>query len=222
MTLEELYLTIENEFKAVNKLIQHFESIIENEENHLLNKFPELEQLKEDKLHPPNEIVLKREMYPDEALDYFQSTHQYFKVAFTYPKILWPSLFLSIFSFFEHVLHRLCKIVAQEEPDYGKNSRTTLKKYQVFLKNNGINFPDQIPIWNTILFYKKIRDVIVHNRSHIETFKSDSEVVQKIQETHFLSINNGYIILEPIFLKQTMQVFQDFIYKVFDEIHQNS
>jgi len=219
MTLEELYLTIENEFKAVNKLILHFESIIENEENHILNKFPELEKLKEDKLHPPNEVVLKREMYPDEALDYFQSTHHYFQISFTYPKILWPSLFISLFSFFEHVLHRLCIMTVQAEVNYDRNKYRHLEKYKRFLKDKGVDFPDQNHAWIKINFYKELRDVIVHNRSHIETFNfKKKNTRQKIDEHPFLSVKNGYLILTPLFLRETMQIFETFISLLFKAI----
>jgi hypothetical protein len=142
-------------------------------------------------------------------------------------EVLWESLFISIYSFFEYELFRLCKKFEQEYENSIK-----IKEIRGYIFNQApiylkkivkIDFPDKCTEWEKIGVYKIVRNSIVHrqgrlsdsqkNKNRIEKFiKDNPSLLIELDESN----NNIKISKETLF--DFIETLREFFEKLYTNI----
>jgi hypothetical protein len=148
---------------------------------------------------------------------------EYSKIAEVIPNIVRSSLFVSYYSFLERRLLAICwhlkhdldyKLDASDLRDTGIfRARTYLKKVA------GIKFPDDTHSWNEIVFYNRIRNLIVHEEGRIPKGSSAKAIKSFIKRKKWLKVDNMNRVCFPKdFSVEVTRNLKDFIEKVIDAL----
>ncbi len=135
-------------------------------------------------------------------------------------QVLWSSLFITTYSFFETSLSYMCKYYAENancsiklNDIYGKGflrSRTYFKKVM------NINFPDDKPSWSHIVKYNRIRNILAHNDGYIEKPEDVRMLEAYVKNEKTLTINNNFITLSFDFIVTAISIYSDFFVELMD------
>ena len=111
------------------------------------------------------------ELLPADRQDHYEwYLDDFWQLNEVFPAMLFNSSMVAIYSYFEHTLLDLCRLLERDRPlgrlsDYAKDTGIVLaRKYLV--NTQGIAFPDRTD-WQRVHQYRKTRDFIVHNNAAI-------------------------------------------------------
>lgn len=158
----------------------------------------------------------------EQYMDYWFDEYQDYII--TYPSIHRKSLFISIYSFFEHKLTSLCKeIIEKKKIELKLNDITGsgIEKSQKFLKKVvKINFPDNTSEWKLIKDYNKIRNCIVHNNGIIDDYNKPGELKKIIENIYHIRYDEDSIIkINNGFCDEFISIISKFLHLLYDEVY---
>ncbi|MEJ4084806.1 hypothetical protein OC624_09840 [Bacillus altitudinis] len=109
------------------------------------------------------ETVEEKEYYVDRIYDEIAAYSDDF------PAIMRASLLISIYSYLEHELNKLCRFHNAEGFLIFKTKATGIARSKEFMKKElKMDFPDQTKEWNFICYVKEIRNCFAHAQGHID------------------------------------------------------
>jgi hypothetical protein len=86
---------------------------------------------------------------------------------------------------------------------------TGLRRGRTYLsKVAGIDFPDQEPEWEQLLFFAQVRNVLAHRNGRVPTH--DAKLRLMIDKQPFLSIAGDRLLLEQQFLSYSLETMASF------------
>jgi len=193
--------------------LSHFQRYSNDMEEYLLKKQINVEDFKEDEL----------EFEEDE--DGIESTWLYFlgdrhAYSIQFPNILRSSLLISVYSFLENQLTRLCKELQAKmnlSVKYGSLSGKGIEKAKVYLSDVvNLDFPSNSQEWQKIKDYQNIRNCFAHSEGIIN--EGDKKLIHSVEKIDSVSII-GYeaditmgrsIHLEKDFINNLINTLKDF------------
>lgn len=129
----------------------HVESTLDNELTKI-DKYIETFKTEEEKEFHVDRIYDEIAAYRDE-----------------FPAIMRASLLISIYSYLEHELNKLCRFHNAEGFLIFKTKATGIARSKEFMKKElKMDFPDQTKEWNFICYVKEIRNCFAHAQGHID------------------------------------------------------
>ena len=131
-----------------------------------------------------------------------------------FEKILYNSVFLAIYSMFEHEFTEICRL-CQKEENYQSGPKNYLagsKKY--IMEVVGVNLDSLNDAWNKIQDYRRLRNSIAHRAGEV----SDQETIRFVNSTDGVSINRLVTIDSIDFLKDFIDLTVNYLVGVCDEI----
>jgi hypothetical protein len=162
----------------------------------------------------------------DEEGDAFVDAHidEIQNYSITFPNFHRKSLFLSIYSFMEYQLVKMCEYINDKQNiglKYNELQGSTLQKIQKYLKYVvKMHFPETLE-WRQIYDYSLIRNCIVHNIGTVNR-KKDLKLLKIIEANQHIRINtnNNLIMIHKGYCEEFLkivQVFLDDLIKQFNE-----
>ncbi|TDT47009.1 hypothetical protein CLV90_1076 [Maribacter spongiicola] len=154
-------------------------------------------------------------------------TNKVFQFHFVFPNILWKSIFLNIYYTLESTMNQICKNL-ENFYDFNLcysdlNGSGIIRSSLYFRKVCGINKCFSTNIWNCILDYNKIRNVLAHSNGIITDKKS--KILQFPKKYTDLEIfvndeNNNEIIINKEFCEKSLKTITNFIKSLQNEMNE--
>lgn len=134
------------------------------------------------------------QQYADEAFGIYER----------YPRLLWQSVFMSLYAFFDETMNDICRRV-RRVADIRKITVPKLSVPEPFLSGQpclaryGIRLAVKSGPWKRFLAYKAIRNVVAHNLGNLKD-DPNSKTVRAFARRHAnITIERGRIILNSAF-----------------------
>jgi len=192
------------------------------------------------------DILISRTMQLRDTLQVFElemskknevsqsSDTRYGQILEEIPDVFTESYFISIFRFFEYGLKIICKniqYVFDEKLTLVDLSGKGIKEYNQFLIKE-IKFNANNELWGKIIYYRDLRNYIVHSDSFLSNInynkeqnkddKKKNELLKKIKQYNYNNLieikNNGTIYISYKILENMLIDFDDYLRTVFAEI----
>jgi len=141
----------------------------------------------------------------NEAIEHYADDA--FGVMDRYPRILWQSVFISLYSFFEQEMNGICRRVRREADKKGipktkvpKQTGVTLPAQKCLLEFK-IRLAMKSAEWKRMTAYVGVRNLIVHNRGQLRKNDDESErVKQFVRYAKYLTLDHSNtLVLEREF-----------------------
>jgi len=134
--------------------------------------------------------------------------------AAVYPNVLLSSLFASSYFFFEYDLNRVCHLLRdaqQYELKLGDISGSGIHRAKTYLnKVAGIPFPEDAALWQEIVSYGQLRNLISHNGGVLDSSDAARKADLFVRGHSQLAINDeGWVTLSPEFVVDVSYKLQD-------------
>lgn len=147
--------------------------------------------------------------------------HQYnYEIKENFQQVVWSSLFITTYSFFETALSNMCKYYAEKVNCSIKlndiNGKGFVRSKTYFKKVMKINFPDNKPTWSHIVRYNKIRNILAHNGGYIEKPEDISMLNEYVKNEKTLVINKNFITPSFDFNFRAISIYSDFFVELMD------
>ncbi len=202
---------IEFRFIAISQHLDFVNSSINQELNHLESMAREYVQTLDKCDEEKHNIYFS--LIDGGATHVFNYEHSSIN---SFYQIQWRSEFLVIYSYFEHILNHLCKVV-QERSNFKLGFKDIdgagIERARTYLvKVANVDKPFETKNWQRAKFLSKIRNVIAHNNSEIE-YKPDElkTLCAKLKKEVYLKLEPiapknelAEIMLSHQFLKQSL------------------
>lgn len=176
------------------------------------------------------EYLLKKQIKAYDELDYededeedgIESTWLYFlgdkhTYSIQFPNILRSSLLISVYSFFESQLTRLCKELQMKmnlSVKYSSINGKGIEKAKVYLSDVvKIDFPTDSQAWHRIKDYQNIRNCFAHSEGILN--EGDKKLIRSVETLDNVSIM-GYEV--DIMMGRSIHLEKDFIKSFIDTL----
>jgi len=146
---------------------------------------------------------------------------RYWGVEVLHPITLRESLFVTSFSHFEAVMNGLCAKIREARSctvELSDLKGSGVNRARAFLiKVAGLAVPD--PLWEPVTFLNRLRNLIVHNNSHVDSKIREHRVLQKTaKQWPTVEVpQDGRIKFHPGFNEKALDTFVEF----FDQLLRN-
>lgn len=133
------------------------------------------------------------------------------------PYLYRASVLQTVLGFFEHNLNELCDALRDE---YGTEEKVTdlpgkgLRRSKLYMaKYIGVDFPADTDVWNRVLKYADIRNLIAHRDGLVKD--DDPELIRFIKNNPRLSVDEtNRVQLHEGFLEEVI----DYLHRFFEEL----
>jgi len=160
--------------------------------------------------------ILKNPKDKEGIEEYFSDDYQkYFE---SFPKIAYSSLFISLYSLFEHSLKDICVSFGKGKSIFKKPGINECKEY--LNKELKIDL-DLTESWNELINYKKVRDKMIHADSIWIENNRNEEMKLIIMNYSSLKLDNdtGYFyIKDPVFLFEFTKFIKEYLIQIFKKL----
>jgi len=190
--------------RYISSVEEHFKSILDDKQK----EFNRLE----------NELKNNKDKYDPEYYDYLHDSliDSVIEVNDSFIQNFRSSIVIQLFSFLEIELRKACeRHQSKNNKDFGvndlkgSNDIDKIKKY--LTKSVGININDLSPEWLFFNNLRKVRNVVVHHNSIIESHKNDFNAINQFKNNRFnlkeRTFKDRFVIVfdTPEFLDEVMK-----------------
>ncbi|MED3821394.1 hypothetical protein ABE112_29030 [Priestia aryabhattai] len=206
--------------------LSHFQMYANDMENYLLKK--QLTVFDEE-----DELEFEDDGEEEEEDEGLESTWLYFlgdkhTYGVQFPNILRSSLLISIYSFLENQLTRLCKelqVKMKLKVKYSSISGKGIEKAKVYLSDVvQLNFPSGSQEWQKINDYQNIRNCFAHSEGIVKD--EDKKLIRSIEKLDNVNVQGDVVIGKSIILSkdfisnfiETIKAFWEMIEEPYLEI----
>ncbi|MDM8149979.1 hypothetical protein [Priestia megaterium] len=179
--------------------LNHFQMYANDMENYLLKKQIKACDYEEDELDF-DEYEEDEEDGIDSTLRYFLGDNHVYSIQF--PNILRSSLLISIYSFLENQLTRLCKELQMKmelSVKYNSINGKGIEKAKVYLSDVvKLDFPSGSQEWQKINNYQNIRNCFAHSEGIVKD--EDKKLIRSIEKLDNVSIQGDIVFGKSIVL----------------------
>ncbi len=140
-----------------------------------------------------------------------------------FPNVLRRALMISLFSFLETKLTKLCKCFEDighlklSINDIASKGGWDKKIEKYLLKVVGINFPLSLNSWMNINYSRELRNLFVHHNGNIKMIR-DTNVKQFIEKSNYLQIIDDEVRINEGFLLYLLKEMKIFLSVLLQEI----
>jgi len=202
--------------RYINKDIKYFKIICADYQEIAKKRRKELEN--QIKVYPNlSDAITKGRVLDDSFVDDY--THYLFST------VIYHSLIVSIFSYFETQLKIICDVAQKlynqkikPEDLKGESDIDGYRKYLDLIINLE-SASNKLKIWQTINYYRKLRNLIVHHNSNVK--KGESKLYQYIINETEISLNEktGFFHIDkPSYIDKFCDDIKDYLCYLVDEL----
>ncbi len=138
-----------------------------------------------------------------------------------YPIIVWQSVFISLYSFFEQEMNDICRRVRRMADEKGIAKTSVAKSKNVVLPGQRCLSQFKVKLatrsrqWKRLIACVAIRNLIVHNRGSLRTNDDESERVKVfVQHARHIKIDNhGRLVLDRVFCAEMVEAMRTVLLK---------
>ena len=149
------------------------------------------------------DVAINKTISPLQAL--IQNKH-YFDLKNLYPNMVWSSIFLTIYSTFEHTLNEICKSLQNKNGNniYLKDLKHKgITRSQFYLKKViQIKFPDETKEWAFIKNSNEVRNCIIHEAGNFHDCNKNNGIIKFIENTKSLGEMDDKIVMKKEFSEE--------------------
>jgi len=221
INLESALETLKRKF--IIKDIESFKKICIDNQEIAEKRLKELEN--EIKGYPDFSDSIKGRV----TIDSFVNDYTHY--SFYHTTLIYHSLFISIFSYFEIELKFLCNLAQKLynpkiklEDLKGKSEIDRYRKYLELIINLE-SASNKLKIWGTINHFQKLRNLIVHNNNNVIKDKSKPIESQELYnyinnetEISFDKKNGNFNIEKPSYINKFCENIKDYLCNLIDEL----
>lgn len=189
----------------------------------LLNAKFSFSQQKEDAIQRYSERIkddLKSKY--DHELDLSDELYHIDKI---YPEIVYNSMFIYAYSYFEISLKKLVNIVddhvinKKENANINKISGSYIEKSKSYIeKTTGVDLSEKSTLWNTINQKKVVRNAIVHNASNAENKQVLCNYLKNNDDFVFDDKRKDFYIKKSKFVFKFADECEEYLYFIYEKL----
>lgn len=200
--------------RKVNEEIDDYEEYIATMESFLKAKAFHHSRNIETTIESGNDLLIDEDGDPYDPTEYDQ--YMIGRVN-QFQNLLRQSFFVALFSYFETKLVNECN---ERKPSNqalllsdisGKDDLTKVRTY--FRKVLKFPFPTNTSGWQEIQNFRRIRNLIVHNKGKLSTIKND-EIEKYLKDSPYLEIIEDEIFIKTGFCLHALKSFKSFLLKL--------
>jgi hypothetical protein len=177
--------------------LRHFKIYANDMEEYLLSKQTMVDSEDEEDL-----FINEEEEENDVGAGWTHFISDRYTFLVQYPDILRSSLLISVYSFFENLLTKLCREIQVKmklSVKYNSIAGKGIEKAKTYLTEVvGIDFPSNTMEWKQINDYKNIRNCFAHSEGVVK--ESDSKIRRSVQNLEAVAIMGDSFLGENIVL----------------------
>jgi len=136
-----------------------------------------------------------------------------------YPSYLHYSFIVLVYIFFENNLREICNEIARRKNFKIKEKDlrgSAVERAKTFLKKVAEAFPEDDPLWESLMVFQKVRDCIVHANGRVEESKDKKDLKRISKLQCGIKIEEGHLIIDSQYCTNLINKIGSFFEHVFE------